>query len=101
MQTLIDNLATDIRIAFPESMGYSVRNLKYMAKFAARFSDRKIVQEELAQITWYHKVLIHHKFLSFPMKQKKRHTAHRLCGEKMTLRQEKSTNVYRATSYQK
>ena len=59
MQTLIDNLATDIRIAFPESMGYSVRNLKYMAKFAARFSDRKIVQEVLAQITWYHKVLIH------------------------------------------
>ena len=30
----IDNLATDIRIAFPESKGYSVRNLKYMAKFA-------------------------------------------------------------------
>ena len=59
MQTLIDNLATDIRIAFSESMGYSVRNLKYMAKFAARFSDRKIVQEVLAQITWYHKVLIH------------------------------------------
>ena len=28
----IDNLATDIRIAFPESKGYSVRNLKYMAK---------------------------------------------------------------------
>ena len=59
MQTLIDNLATDIRIAFPESMGYAVRYLKYMAKFAARFSDRKIVQEVLAQITWYHKVLIH------------------------------------------
>ena len=36
----IDNLATDIRIDFPESKGYSVRNLKYMAKFAARFSDR-------------------------------------------------------------
>ena len=30
----IDNLAADIRIAFPESKGYSVRNLKYMAKFA-------------------------------------------------------------------
>ena len=27
----IDNLAADIRIAFPESKGYSVRNLKYMA----------------------------------------------------------------------
>ena len=30
----VDNLATDIRSAFPKSKGYSVRNLKYMAKFA-------------------------------------------------------------------
>lgn len=59
MQTLIDNLSYDIQIAFLDRKGYSVRNLKYMAKFAARFSDRKIVQEVLAQITWYHKVLIH------------------------------------------
>ena len=26
----IDNLATDIKIAFPESKGYSVRNLNYL-----------------------------------------------------------------------
>ena len=26
----IDNLAADIRIAFPESKGYSVRNLNYL-----------------------------------------------------------------------
>ena len=32
----IDNLAADIRIAFPESKGYSVRNLKYMAKLPRR-----------------------------------------------------------------
>lgn len=37
----IDNLATDIKIAFPESKGYSVRNLKYMAKFAETYSDRE------------------------------------------------------------
>ena len=37
----IDNLATDIRIAFPESKGYSVRNLKYMAKFAETYPDRE------------------------------------------------------------
>lgn len=35
----IDNLAADIRITFPESKGYSVRNLKYMAKFAETYSD--------------------------------------------------------------
>lgn len=32
--------------------------LKYMAKFSARFSDRKIVQEMLAQITWYHNIAL-------------------------------------------
>ena len=32
--------------------------LKYMAKFSARFSDRKIVQEVLAQITWYHNIAL-------------------------------------------
>ena len=37
----IDNLATDIRIAFPKSKGYSVRNLKYMAKFAEIYPDRE------------------------------------------------------------
>ena len=54
----IDNLSYDIQIAFPDRKGYSVRNLKYMAKFAARFSDRKIVQEVLAQITWYHNIAL-------------------------------------------
>lgn len=41
----IDNLAADIRIAFPESKGYSVRNLKYMAKFAEIYPDREFVQQ--------------------------------------------------------
>ena len=51
----IENLATDIRLAFPEAKGYSVRNLKYMAKFATSvFRTLKFVQAALAQITWYH-----------------------------------------------
>ena len=52
----IDNLASDIRLPFSKSKGYSVRNLKYMVKFAALFSDREFVQEVLAQITWYHHI---------------------------------------------
>ena len=48
----IDNLAADIRIAFPESKGYSVRNLKYMAKFAEEYPDREFVQQVVAQISW-------------------------------------------------
>lgn len=37
-------------IAFPESKGYSVRNLKYMAKFAETYPDREFVQQVVAQI---------------------------------------------------
>ena len=54
----IDNLATDIRLAFPESKGYSVRNLKYMAKFAETYPDREFVQTVSAQIPWSHNIAI-------------------------------------------
>ena len=54
----IDNLATDIRIAFPESKGYSVRNLKYMAKFAETYPDREFVQQVVAQIPWGHNIVL-------------------------------------------
>lgn len=33
----VENLAADIKISFPDATGYSVRNLKYMAKFAAAY----------------------------------------------------------------
>ena len=54
----IENLATDIRLAFPEAKGYSVRNLKYMAKFAATYPVREFVQTVSAQIPWSHNVAI-------------------------------------------
>ena len=53
----IDNLAKDIKIAYPHSTGYSVRNLKYMAKFAAEY-DEQFVQTVSAQIPWSHNVTI-------------------------------------------
>ena len=54
----IDNLATDIKMSFPESKGYSVRNLKYMAKFAATYSDREFVRQVVAQIPWGHNIIL-------------------------------------------
>ena len=54
----IDNLARDIKIAYPNSAGYSVRNLKYMAKFAAEYPDEEFVQTVSAQIPWSHNVAI-------------------------------------------
>ena len=48
----IDNLAMDLRLAFPAVKGYSVRNLKYMAKFADAYKDEEFVQQAVAQISW-------------------------------------------------
>jgi predicted nuclease of restriction endonuclease-like (RecB) superfamily len=38
--------------------GFSPRNLKYMRKFTESWPDRAIVQEALAQITWYHNLAL-------------------------------------------
>lgn len=54
----IDNLAADIRLEFPNVKGYSVRNLKYMAKFAGTYPDEQFVQTVSAQIPWSHNTLI-------------------------------------------
>ena len=47
-----------IRLAFPNSTGYSVRNLKYMSKFAQAYPDREFVQTVSAQIPWSHNIAI-------------------------------------------
>lgn len=54
----VENLAADIKLEFPNATGYSVRNLKYMAKFAAVFREDEIVQAALAQISWYHNIAL-------------------------------------------
>lgn len=54
----IDNLARDIRAEFPKSKGYSVRNLKYMKKFAEKISDIRIVQTLSAQFSWSHTIYL-------------------------------------------
>jgi len=50
---VIDRLSADLREAYPDMRGLSPRNLKYMRAFAAAWPDQAIVQEALAQITWY------------------------------------------------
>ena len=54
----IENLARDIKLEFPNSTGYSVRNLKYMAKFAAEYPDAEFVQQVVAQLPWGHNVVL-------------------------------------------
>ena len=55
---IIDNLSHDLSTSFPEMKGFSTRNLKYMRKFAETYPDLAIVQEVLAQITWYHNITL-------------------------------------------
>ena len=54
----VENLSRDIKFDFPNATGYSIRNLKYMAKFAKLFPNVQIVQAPLAQITWYHNLAL-------------------------------------------
>ena len=54
----IDNLAADIKLEFPNVKGYSVRNLKYMAKFAETYPDEQFVQQVVAQIPWGQNIVL-------------------------------------------
>jgi hypothetical protein len=47
---VIDRLAHDLRIAFPEMKGFSPRNLKYMRAFAEAWPDSEFVQQPAAQL---------------------------------------------------
>jgi len=50
---VIDRLSYDLQEAFPDMKGFSPRNLKYMRAFAYAWPDKQIVQELLAQLSWY------------------------------------------------
>lgn len=54
----IDNLARDIKLDFPDMTGFSVRNLKYMAKFASTYKAIEFVQQVVAQIPWGQNMVI-------------------------------------------
>jgi predicted nuclease of restriction endonuclease-like (RecB) superfamily len=55
---VIDRLSADLREAFPEMKGLSVRNLKYMRAFAGSWPEPKIVQQPVAQLPWGHNIVL-------------------------------------------
>ncbi|MDR2898646.1 MAG: DUF1016 N-terminal domain-containing protein [Spirochaetaceae bacterium] len=61
----IENLARDIKSEFPNTKGYSVRNLKYMRKFAEFVPDEAKVQTVSALLTWSHNRYLFDKTKSF------------------------------------
>lgn len=64
----IENLARDIKLDFPDMKGFSVRNLKYMSKFASTYDDIEFVQTVSAQIPWSHNVVILDKVKDYDVK---------------------------------
>lgn len=53
---VIDRLAVDLKMEFPDMKGWSVRNIKYMRAFAEAYPDFLIVQQPAAQLTPVQKV---------------------------------------------
>lgn len=58
---LINTLSHDLQNAFPETSGFSVRNLHRMRQFAANFPDITIMPQSVAQLPWGHISLLIHK----------------------------------------
>lgn len=57
---LVETLSNDLQNAFPETTGFSVRNLQRMRQFAATYPSFEIVPQAVAQLPWGHiSVLIH------------------------------------------
>ena len=50
-KSFVENLARDIKLEFPNAKGYSVRNLRYMRRFAEFFNDFENLQVPLADLT--------------------------------------------------
>ena len=58
---LVETLSLDLQNAFPETSGFSVRNLRRMRQFAAHFPDITIMPQAVAQLPWGHIVVLLHK----------------------------------------
>jgi predicted nuclease of restriction endonuclease-like (RecB) superfamily len=55
---VIERLAEDLRLSFPDMKGFSPRNLKYMRAFADAWPDAEIVQQAVAQLPWGHNLVL-------------------------------------------
>jgi len=54
----LDQLSSDLQASFPGTKGFSVRNLKYMRRFAEHYPNPPIGQQLVAQLPWGHIILL-------------------------------------------
>ncbi len=50
---IVERISVDLKTEFPDTEGFSPRNLKYMRAFAVAWPDEDFVQGVLAQLPWY------------------------------------------------
>lgn len=55
---VIERISIDLREAFPDMKGFSVRNLHYMRLFAEQCPKLQFVQQSAAQLPWFHIVIL-------------------------------------------
>ena len=55
---VLTQLSKGLQKAFPQMKGFSLRNLKYMRRFAREYPGFTIGQAPLAQISWYHNITL-------------------------------------------
>ena len=53
---IIEQLANDLRLEFPDMKGLSRSNLMYMRSFAEAWGDGEIVQRVIGQLPWGHNI---------------------------------------------
>ena len=61
---ILDQLARDLKLAFPDLGGFSPRNLRYMRQFAAAWPAPEFWQAPLAKLSWYHHLALLEKLQS-------------------------------------
>jgi len=84
---VVDKLAKDLRLEFSDMQGLSARNLRYMKNFASTYpdfqmlqgksaknqttenEDSKILQDDLAKLSWYHHITLMEKVKDKPIRE--------------------------------
>ncbi len=54
----LDKLAFELKIAFPNQKGFSIRNLKYMKTFYSEYIDDSEFVQLVAQLPWTHNIIL-------------------------------------------
>ena len=65
----IDEVSKDLKIEFPNSTGFSGRNLKYMKKFYLEYKDDEFMQQLVAQVPWGHNIVLMEKIKEMEMRK--------------------------------